>query len=199
MSHIPHDVLEWCDEIDATARNMLGHADRIELLYPELAERQRLAALRLLGASSQLRETARWFAELAPPITEGGAVIEYGPITRVPGYWCATCARERHNTRYCPVCEGPITLPPSARALAPQTGVSAEVQADVVPPTLLGHHGRAEGLAPAAIDRTHLTIFNETAHQLWFRATFSPHDRKLSITVEPMPARPAPIKGRLPR
>lgn len=195
---IPSDVLEWCDELEASARNMLSHADRFEPQNPELSEKQRLCAMHVLGASSKLRVEAQWWSEHTRiPEEPGGAVVEYGPITRVPGYWCAKCARERHNTRWCPVCEGPITLPPSARALAPQTGVSAEVQTDVVPPTLLGHHGRAEGLAPAAIDRTHLTVFNETAHQLWFRATFSPQDRKLSITVEPMPARPAPPKGKL--
>lgn len=183
---VPRDVLEWCDEIDATAHNMLGHADRIEHFSAQLAECQRACALTLLGQSAKLRDAAQWCAAESPM---GGAVEELGSITRVPGYWCAKCGRERHKTRFCPVCEGPITLPPSARTVAPQTGLSTEVLTDVVPPTLLGHHGRAEGLAPERVDRTQLTIFNETTHELWFRATWSPQDGKLSITVEPMPAR----------
>ena len=182
------DIREWCDELDATAKNMLHHADRIGLT--ELAEAQRMAALLVLGASEKLRR------KVDPPprpdvVVEGGQVVEWGAISRLPGYWCAQCARQRHNTRYCPVCKGPITLPPSARSIEPQSGIGAEVLADVVPPTLLGHHGRAEGLAPPQVDRTHLQIFNESPHQLWFRATWSPTERKLSVTIEPMPAAPA--------
>lgn len=181
------DVLEWCVELDASGKNMLVHADNMQSSAPELAEAQRSAALQVLGAVEKLRRIAQDLRD--------ARVYEYGSISRSPGYWCAKCGRERHNTRNCPVCDGPITLPPSAQALAPQTGLGAEVQADVVPPTLLGHHGRAEGVAPAQVDRTHLTVFNETAYELWFRATWSPTDRKLSITVEPIVAPPAPPRS----
>lgn len=192
MTDAEQDIRDWCDELDATAKNMLQHAEHFPPGLPLLAEAQRIAALRVSAAAIDLRahvERARALAELRE--REGGQVVEWGAISRLPGYWCAKCARQRHNTRYCPVCKGPISLPPSARSIEPQSGIGAEVLADVVPPTLLGHHGRAEGLAPAQVDRTHLQIFNESPHQLWFRATWSPTERKLSVTIEPMPAAPA--------
>lgn len=51
----PADVLDWCDELDATGRNMLAHADRLGEYFPELAEAQRSAALQVCGASAKLR------------------------------------------------------------------------------------------------------------------------------------------------